>query len=174
MTPERWQQLQSLFDAVVNLPPEQQSAFLDHACADDPSLRRQAESLILANDQSTERIAGLIREAAETITQEDRPSDVGRRIGPYQIIQELGHGGMGDVFLAVRADDEYQKRVAIKVVQHDLGNPEVVRRFRNERQILAGLDHPYIARLLDGGTTQINFFVIWQERIPSLVTHTRC
>ena len=153
MTPERWQKLQSLFDAAVDLTPEQQAAFLDHACADDVTLRRQAESLILANEKSTAVIQGVIRDAVEVTTPNDNSSAVGRRIGPYQIIQRLGHGGMGTVYLAVRADDEYQKRVAIKVVQYDLGNEEVVRRFRNERQILAGLEHPFVARLLDGGTT---------------------
>ncbi len=153
MTPERWQRLQALFNAAVELPPEQQAAFLDDACADDLSLRRQAESLILANQEATQQIQAVIRNAAQDAMPEDNLSAVGRRIGPYQIVHELGRGGMGAVYLAVRADDEYQKRVAIKVVQHDLGNPEVLRRFRNERQILAGLDHPYIARLLDGGTT---------------------
>lgn len=153
MTPERWQRLQTLFNAAVELTPEQQSAYLDEACAGDPSLRRQAESLILANQASTERIQDAIRDVAAEVTVANEVSAIGRRIGSYQIIDELGRGGMGDVFLAVRADDEYQKRVAIKVVQHDFGNPEILRRFRNERQILAGLDHPYIARLLDGGTT---------------------
>ncbi len=153
MTPERWQQLQALFNAAVELAPEQQAAFLDHACADDLTLRRQAESLILANEEATQQIQAVIRDAAAAAMPADSSAAVGRRIGPYQIIQELGQGGMGAVYLAVRADDEYQKRVAIKVVQHDLGNPEILRRFRNERQILAGLDHPYIARLLDGGTT---------------------
>jgi non-specific serine/threonine protein kinase/serine/threonine-protein kinase len=153
MTPERWQRLQVLFNAAVELSPEQRVVFLDQACAGDPDLRKQAESLILANETSTVNLQDVIRQVAGDVNVEADVSAVGRRIGPYQIIQELGRGGMGDVYLAVRADDEYQMRVAIKVVQHDLGNPEVVRRFRNERQILAGLDHPCIARLLDGGTT---------------------
>jgi non-specific serine/threonine protein kinase/serine/threonine-protein kinase len=153
MTPERWRRLQTLFDAAVELPPEEQAAYLDDACAGDPTLRRQAQSLILANDADTENIQDAIRDVAAGVTLTNEVSAIGRRIGPYQIIDELGRGGMGDVYLAVRADDEYQKRVAIKVVQHDFGNPEILRRFRNERQILAGLDHPYIARLLDGGTT---------------------
>src|ERR1051325_3828210 len=122
MTPERWQRLQALFNAAVELTLEQQSAFLDQACAGDEALRRQAESLIVANAEATQRIQGVIRDAVEVATLEDNISAVGRRIGSYQIIQQLGQGGMGNVYLAVRADDEYQKRVAIKVVQHDLGN----------------------------------------------------
>jgi serine/threonine protein kinase/tetratricopeptide (TPR) repeat protein len=88
----------------------------------------------------------------------ERPA-VARRIGAYQVLRELGHGGMGTVFLAARADDQYQKRVAIKVVR---GGAEVIRLFRRERQILAGLEHPNIARLLDGGTTDdgLPFFVM--------------
>ena len=157
MTPERWQRLQALFNAAIELNPEQRAAFLDQACEGDPTLRKQAESLILANEASTVDLQDAIRDVARDVSgdviEENDVSAVGRRIGPYQIIEVLGRGGMGDVYLAVRADDEYRMRVAIKVVQHDLGNPEVLRRFRNERQILAGLDHPYIARLLDGGTT---------------------
>jgi serine/threonine protein kinase/tetratricopeptide (TPR) repeat protein len=90
----------------------------------------------------------------------ERPA-VARRIGAYQILRELGHGGMGTVFLAARADDQYQKRVAIKVVR-GTDSAEVIRLFRRERQILAGLEHPNIARLLDGGTTEdgLPFFVL--------------
>jgi len=153
MTSERWERLQKIFDGAVDLNPDDRARFLDDACGDDPALRRQAESLILATEHSTRKIERVIEDAAELVTVEEGASPVGRLIGPYQIIQNLGQGGMGDVFLAVRADDEYRKRVAIKVIQHDFGNPEILRRFRNERQILAGLDHPFIARLLDGGTT---------------------
>ncbi|HJZ79406.1 MAG TPA: serine/threonine-protein kinase [Pyrinomonadaceae bacterium] len=165
MTPERWHRLQSLFDAAVDLPPQQQAAFLEDACAGDSLLRRQAESLILAHEASTQRINEVIRDAAELTTMEEDRGLVGRRLGAYQIVQELGRGGMGHVYLAVRADDEYQMRVAIKVVQNNLLNPEIMRRFRNERQILAGLDHRYIARLLDGGTTTDGLSYVVMEYI---------
>jgi len=87
-----------------------------------------------------------------TATTKERPPQPERRIGPYRVLRELGHGGMGTVYLAARDDDQYQKRVAVKVVR-GLDSAEVVRHFRRERQILAGLEHPNIARLLDGGTT---------------------
>jgi non-specific serine/threonine protein kinase/serine/threonine-protein kinase len=86
---------------------------------------------------------------------------VGRRIGPYQIVREIGHGGMGAVYLATRADDQYRKQVAIKLIRHGMDTDFVLRRFRTERQILAALDHPNIARLLDGSTTE--------EGLPYLV-----
>jgi len=78
---------------------------------------------------------------------------VGRRIGPYQLLHSIGKGGMGSVYAAARADQEYKKIVAIKLVTSGMGTEDMLRRFRNERQVLAGLDHPYIARLLDGGST---------------------
>jgi eukaryotic-like serine/threonine-protein kinase len=88
-----------------------------------------------------------------TATTREPSTQPERRIGPYRVIRELGHGGMGTVYLAARDDDQYQKRVAIKVVR-GLDSAEVVRHFRRERQILAGLEHPNVARLLDGGTTE--------------------
>lgn len=102
------------------------------------------------------------RDGAEKTTIDSRSgSTVERRIGAYRVLRELGHGGMGTVYLGARADDQYQKRVAVKVVR-GLDSAEVVRHFRRERQILAGLDHPNIARLFDGGTTDegLPYFVM--------------
>jgi serine/threonine-protein kinase len=81
-------------------------------------------------------------------------SEAGRPVGSYRILSEVGHGGMGAVYLAVRDDDEFKKRVAIKLLRRGMATDDLVRRFRNERQILASIDHPNIARLLDGGTTE--------------------
>ena len=83
------------------------------------------------------------------------PTDLGQdgRLGPYRLIRELGHGGMGTVYLGVRDDDAFQKRVAIKVLKRGMDTDSIVRRFRHERQILASLEHPFIAGLLDGGST---------------------
>ena len=84
---------------------------------------------------------------------DDRASLVGTRMGPYRVLKEIGRGGMGSVYLGERDDEHYHKRVAIKVVKRGMDSTEVLARFRHERQILAGLEHPYIARLIDGGTT---------------------
>ncbi|MBI4468012.1 MAG: protein kinase [Acidobacteria bacterium] len=91
---------------------------------------------------------------AETVMAGREMPDSGRRIGPYRVIRELGHGGMGTVYLAERADQQYEARVALKVVKRGMDTDEVLRRFCHERQILAQLEHPNIARLLDGGTTE--------------------
>src|SRR5262249_40010969 len=81
------------------------------------------------------------------------PSLAGIRLGAYRLIEELGRGGMGSVYLAERDDDQFRKQVAVKIVKRGMDTREVLSRFRHERQILASLEHPYIARLLDGGTT---------------------
>ncbi len=83
----------------------------------------------------------------------DLPAAAGARVGAYRLVRELGQGGMGTVYLAVRDDDAFHKRVALKILKRGMDTEAIVRRFRTERQILAGLDHPNIARLLDGGTT---------------------
>jgi eukaryotic-like serine/threonine-protein kinase len=99
-------------------------------------------------------------QSTRTVSPQDRPAD--RRIGPYRILRELGHGGMGTVYLAVRADEQFHKRVALKVIRSGADSDEVVRHFKRERQILASLDHPNVARLLDGGTTDdgLPYFVM--------------
>lgn len=95
-----------------------------------------------------------MRTSDEDITKSGlSPDSVGPRIGPYTLIREIGSGGMGRVFLAVRNDDAFRKRVALKVLKRGMDTDSIVRRFRNERQILASLQHPFIANLLDGGTT---------------------
>ena len=97
-----------------------------------------------------------------TMAAQGHPPAPERRIGPYRILRELGHGGMGTVYLAARADEQFHKRVALKIIRAGADSAEVVRHFKRERQILAGLDHPNIAKLLDGGTTDdgLPYFVM--------------
>src|SRR5262249_10172683 len=154
MTPERWRQVDAVLQAAFDRAESQRAAFLDEACAGDPALRQEVESLLAQQG----RVADFIKEPVAGVAAAWRPDDptnalVGRRLGAYQIIEEIGRGGMGAVYLAERADDEFRKQVAIKVVQRGMDTDAVVRRFRHERQILATLDHPNIAKLLDGGTT---------------------
>jgi len=160
MTPERWQQVRAVFDQVASLPPAERPAHLDRTCADDPDLRREVESLLLSHHE-----AGTEFLNTPAINLSSRPapapSRVGRRIGAYNIVEEIGRGGMGEVYRAGRADGQYEKEVAIKLVRGGYDTASVLERFRHERQILASLDHPNIARLLDGGTTD--------EGLPYLV-----
>jgi tetratricopeptide (TPR) repeat protein len=152
MTPERWERLKGIFEVALQEPPQEREAFLDRVCGDS-ELRTEARKLLAAHDHAGSFIedspmAGLAAAHVEPAPE----SRVGRRIGPYRLLAEIGRGGMGTVYRAVRDDDQYRKEVAIKLVQ-DQGSGFALDRFLNERQILAGLDHPHIARLLDGGTT---------------------
>ena len=151
MSADRWQRLRDVVDAASRLPPEARGAYLDGACAADPTLRLEVESVLRADDRASSFLHGAVGAAAQAWA--DGPSSVGRRLGAYEVTRELGRGGMGAVYLAVRADDEYRKEVAVKLIRAGADDPEVRRRFLVERQILANLEHPNIARLLDGGTS---------------------
>jgi serine/threonine-protein kinase len=160
-TPEEWARIERILDDVLELDPAARAAAIDRACAGDAKLRAQIESLVAADAghealldvPAVEYAAGLVRaasEAGDTLGDEEQPGD---RIGPYRIIREIGRGGMGRVFLADRADGQFEQQVALKLVGTGYAGPEIRQRFLRERQILARLQHPSIARLLDGGVT---------------------
>ena len=170
MDPQRWQRLQALFDAAIELGTDDRSAYLEEACREDPSLRWQVESLILALDEASHLLDTAVSDSAKASAE----SAAGRqRFGPYQIERELGRGGMGVVFLARRADDTYRGQVAIKLLL-ELRSHEQLRRFRIERQILANLQHPHIARLLDAGRTEAGSPYVVMEYVPGTAIHTFC
>jgi eukaryotic-like serine/threonine-protein kinase len=148
MSSDAWARLQALFEVAISLGSAERSTYLSRECGDDTELRRQIDSLVAATDAGG-RIDGIIARAAG-----DLASSVtaGQRVGPWELIEEIGRGGMGAVFLALRVDGEYEARAAVKLIG-GIRTAEHLRRFRAERQILAGLDHPNIARLLDGGST---------------------
>ena len=155
MTSERWGTIQSLFLAAAPLGAADRAAFLTDACLSDASLRRDVEGLLAAEERSGGDgfIEQVIAAAAGRLAAEGREAPrTGEQVGPYRLIREIGHGGMGTVYLAERVDEQYRATVAIKFVRGALAAPEFARRFRIERQILADLSHPNIAWLLDGGT----------------------
>ena len=151
MDTARWQRLQELFDGAMQVPGEQRGQWLAEACPDDSELRSHAESLILHEAQAS-RFGDAISDAALVYSVLSEPAP-GERLGPYRILRLLGRGGMGAVFQAERDDEQFRMTVAIKLVRPNLLTPEMLARFKTERQILASLDHPNIAHLLDGGTT---------------------
>ncbi len=160
--PFTWNRVRDVVDAVLELPHPEREQYLDRACP-EPALRKYVDSLILSYDQAggfLESPAFLGQHLLNATAESD--SWIGRRIGPYEIIEDIGHGGMGTVYRAVRADDQYRKQVAIKVVKGGFETAFALSRFRAERQILANLEHPNIARLLDGGTTEqgVPYFVM--------------
>jgi len=165
---ERWHEVKDKLDAILNLAPEQRPAYLEQVSAADPELRRELESLIASHEQAgTDFLNVPPAQAADPsapnhLDPDHRDQMIGRRLGTYEIVEQIGSGGMGEVYRAIRADDQYRKQVAIKLVRASQNSDFVIRRFKNERQILATLDHPNIARLLDGGTTEegIPYFVM--------------
>jgi eukaryotic-like serine/threonine-protein kinase len=152
MNPERWQRVKQLLDELIIVAPAARSAYLDGACGVDCELRQEVESLLASHEQAG---TGFLKNPAVDLSSAapPAPTRAGRRMGVYQIGEPIGHGGMGEVYRAVRADGQFTKEVAVKLVRGGFDSAFVLERFRNERQILATLDHPNIARLLDGGTT---------------------
>jgi tetratricopeptide (TPR) repeat protein len=147
-----WDQVQEIFFAAADLPPAERASFLAQACKGNPDLRTEVESLLKADAVSGAAIAAAIGTEVSSLLSADAPL-TGTRMGPYRLLKEIGRGGMGSVYLGERDDEHYRKLVAIKVVKRGMDSMEVLARFRHERQILASLEHPYIARLIDGGTT---------------------
>ncbi|MEM8933579.1 MAG: serine/threonine-protein kinase, partial [Acidobacteriota bacterium] len=155
MTPERWRVVRQLFEAVVDIDVEARAAFLDRTCGDDHDLRHRVEQMLRALDEESTLLERppMAFDRAESITSASATSALPDGIGPYRLIERIGRGGMGEVFLARRDDEAFDKRVAIKLLRRGADHDELSRRFRRERQILASLEHPNIAQLLDGGTT---------------------
>jgi serine/threonine protein kinase/tetratricopeptide (TPR) repeat protein len=149
-----WERLNEIFHSALALPAEERTGFLDQACAQSADLRSDIQQLIAAH----ERAAGFIDvpplAGAGPWLGEDIPAPVaGWRLGAYRVEGEIGRGGMGTVYLAQRADGQYEQQVAIKLIKRGMDTDLVLERFRAERQILASLDHPNVARLLDAGAT---------------------
>lgn len=169
MNPLRWARIKQTFLDVIDLPKDDWACALQESCKDDPSLIADVESLLnnhldddFISPPSSKRIA-IAMEGAET------RSRVGRMVGPYRLINVLDTGGMGHVYLAERADGQFEKQVAVKVIRRSVDTPELRRRFQNEQRTLAGLDHPNIAKLLDGGVTDdgLSYLVMdFVEGIP--------
>jgi len=152
MNSDRFRRTEELFHAAMSHPEAERDAFLQQSCADDPGLRAEVERLLAAHASAGDFILSPAIESARARVGADA-GWAGLLVGPYRVIRELGRGGMGAVYLAERADGQYEHRVALKLIKRGMDTEQVLARFRAERQILASLDHPNIARLLDGGST---------------------
>jgi len=164
MTPERWALVKELLAQALEMNPAQRPAYIESACGDDTLLRNEMMRLLAAEERAG---VSFLREPASVDSLRESDGEEGDRrkgqiLGSYRLLSVIGEGGMGAVYRAVRADEQYESQVAIKLVHAGQDSPFVTSRFRNERQILAGLDHPNIARLLDGGTTEegVPYFVM--------------
>ncbi len=151
MDAERWRRTEQIFHEALEHDDDARAAFLDRECGDDADLRGAVERLLAADGAAARRIASAVGDAVRSL----HPVIArGHQIGPYEVLELLGEGGMGTVYHARRSDDVFYKDVAIKVVKRGLNSSAILRRFQRERRILARLEHPAIARVLDGGTTE--------------------
>lgn len=171
MTDARWTRLERLFEQAADLPPHEQRAFVERECPDDRDLRDAVLALVSHDQARGERIASVIEAAVYLPTPDEEPTFTASRCGPYRILREIGRGGMGVVFEAERDDEAFTKRVALKVATRAAYSHEFLRRFRDERQILARLEHPHIARLLDGGTTGDGIPYFAMELVDGIPIH---
>lgn len=179
MSPDRWKQLEPILDAALDLPPLERSAFLDGACGTDLELRGELESLLEDCDSSGEFLeqaggAALSEIAATSPYDPLALQRIGEQLGPYLLERILGQGGMGTVYLAKRVDGLFDQQVAIKIASRQNLDQETIERFRFERRVLARLEHPNIARLLDGGVTEDDVPYLVMEWVDGVPLDTYC
>src|SRR5215203_875223 len=178
MSPERWREIEEVFQAAVEMPRADRAQFVDKFCGQDAELKAEILKLLASDDSASDFIESPIwtdskflntsakKELSSSIDREvddgEHDTFLGKNVSVYRIDEEIGRGGMGAVYLAERSDGEFQQRVAIKLIKRGMDSDFIVRRFRHERQILASFEHPFIARLLDGGTTDdsVPYFVM--------------
>ncbi|MEM1206932.1 MAG: serine/threonine-protein kinase, partial [Acidobacteriota bacterium] len=175
-----WRRIEEIFAAAVELPGDQRAAYLDGACGDDGRLRARVEALLGAETGSADAVGELAAAASPFAgragggTADPRDEPTPRHIGAYEIVRELGRGGSSSVYLAKRADGTFRKQVALKLVRRGLDTHDILARLHQERQILARLDHPNIARLLDGGSTEDGRPYFVMEQVDGLPIDDDC
>jgi serine/threonine-protein kinase len=167
--PERRRAIDDLFDGALDQPPDERAAWLDAHCG-EAELRAEVEALLRAHDSTHPIFDRNALELAGGLASAPRPE----RIGVYRVLHELGRGGMGVVYLAERGDGQYRRRVAIKLLRNSPDAEDLTRRFVAERQILASLNHPNIAQLLDGGVTDRHVPFLVMEYVDGVAITTYC
>lgn len=158
----------------MELDTARRRQFLDSACADDGDLRAEIDLLLAHRVDTTSDLMEQCAADASLLRFESDIARAGNRIGPYRILREIGRGGMGAVYLAERDDEQYRQQVAIKLIKPGLGGDPIQRRFRNEMQILADLNHANIARLLDGGETTDGLPYLVMEYVEGSAINQYC
>jgi eukaryotic-like serine/threonine-protein kinase len=154
VTPERWKRVREVFDRVSEAGVGERAKLLARECGSDDDLSREVFSLLASNEAAGGFLeVSAVEQMGQVLAWPSATEALPERIGPWAILRELGHGGMGTVYLGERNSEGFRQSAAVKLVRRGMDSEFVLRRFRTEREILAGLDHPYIARLLDGGST---------------------
>ncbi len=170
-----WKNVKEIFLAATERPFDERATFIAEKCGEDTELLNEVQSLLASHNSDTQFIEKPAVNLS-SILSNGATNGAGKTLGKYKIVMEIGRGGMGAVFLAERDDGEFSQQVAIKVLGQALPDSEIVRYFKREREILASLNHPFIARLLDGGVTPdgLPFFVMeYVEGVSVLEFATR-
>lgn len=175
MNSQRWARVKDLFQEALAVEPESRASLLDRECGEDVALREEVESLLAAHEDTSVSLespthipvfGSVVRRVREEVSRGE--ALLGRSIGQYRIESLIGEGGMGSVYLAIRDDAEFKMQVAIKVLNRSSSGGDVVNRFRLERRILARLNHPFIARIFDGGVSEEGLLYFVMEYIPGI------
>ena len=166
---EEQDRVTDIFNSALERNPAERGEFVRRVCGHDDALRGEIESLLRRYDSNF-----LENPSPTELVEISSEAMIGRQLGAYQIVREIGHGGMAVVFLAERADQEYRKRVAIKMVKLGVDSKEILSRFRNERQTLAALDHPNIVKLVDGGSTEEGWPYLVMEYVEGIPIDEYC
>jgi len=166
MQAERWKQIEDLYQAAVAQPPEKRAEFIEQACPGDPQLRAEVESLLQDAGERTSFFEGLVAFGSSEAA-------AGAVIGSYHLLQPIGQGGMGEVWLAEQ-QRPVRRRVAIKLIKAGMDTREVVARFESERQALALMDHPAIAKVFDAGSTPLGRPYFAMEYVPGMPITDYC
>jgi serine/threonine protein kinase len=170
----RWQRIRALFEAATALPLKERDRFLREETAGDDSLLKEVWQLLAADEQANLAIEGIVGNAADELATADTSSRLTEQVGNYRLTRALGSGGMGNVYLGERVDEQFDHKVAIKILQTGRSNALFVQRFRSERQVLARLEHPNICRLLDGGETEDGLPYLVMEYVRGVPIDTYC
>jgi tetratricopeptide (TPR) repeat protein len=171
MSRDEWGRVKRVASEAIELPAADRDSYVAAACGRDEALREQVSSLLESMDQVGEQFETPAlalpegRSAAAEALRTPQPLPAGGRIGPWRILRELGHGGMGTVYLAERVSPEFRQQAALKIVRGGFADDMLLRRFQDERRILATLDHPHIARLIDGGATELGLPYVIMEYV---------
>ena len=178
-----WNQISSIVDRVLELNPDERTGFVNKVCKDDPVLKTSVTNF-LKNIDSSEGLWEKMFESGSALADEITTLDVEfdtspfhpplEQAGPYKIIRHIARGGMGNVYLAERSDGQLNRKVAVKILRHELSSENYIRRFSSERNILSGLEHPNIARLYDVGVTEDNRPYLVMEYVNGLPVTTYC
>lgn len=169
MNVEQWKKVKAIFHEAVELPEDERQKFVELRSDGDTSIRLEIQTLFAAHAKSDAFIEGPALESISNLVDETKkPSRIGQTFGAYTIEAEIGRGGMGAVYLASRTDNEFDKKVALKLIKRGFDTDEIISRFRHERQILAQLEHPNIARLLDGGSTDDGLPFLVMDHVEGL------